>query len=473
MPLRERYSVRGIGVAVSVRTSIDALSRLRRSLCFTPKRCSSSTIRSPRSLKTTSSERRRCVPTTTSTAPSASAARRSRWSLAPRKRPERPDLHGVVGEPLLEGVPVLLDEDRRGGKHRDLLAVLDRLEGRPDRDLGLAVPDISADEAVHRPLPLHVPLDVLRGRALIRGVLVEERGLHLQLPPRVRRERVPDRRLAPGVQLQQLGRHLLDRVLGLPAERLPSLPTDAVYARGLGVVGLSYPALHQVEPRDRETQDLTTAVLDGQRLQLLSADVDMLQPREAPHPVIHVDDVVAGGQLGEALQRDRASEAAGSANAAGAPEDLVIVEGPAEGGGSLRARSPPRGIRVPGVCRPGDVARHRESPRGVRAGPDCRRGGASQPRWRLLRGGRTPVAPCPARWGEPQTHAGGSRAPRRRSARAGAARRAGHSVDRAPRRARPADGVPLRTPSGSRRGRSPATTSAPPRRRRSTHRAGR
>ncbi len=48
-PASDRCSVRGIGVAVSVSTSVCSLSCLSRSLCFTPKRCSSSTTISPRS----------------------------------------------------------------------------------------------------------------------------------------------------------------------------------------------------------------------------------------------------------------------------------------------------------------------------------------------------------------------------------------------------------------------------------------
>ena len=79
-PASERCSVRGIGVAVSVRTSVSSLSCLRRSLCFTPNRCSSSTMMRPRSSKTTSGLRRRCVPMTIST-----FSRRGRrgWAPAP------------------------------------------------------------------------------------------------------------------------------------------------------------------------------------------------------------------------------------------------------------------------------------------------------------------------------------------------------------------------------------------------------
>ena len=53
-PISDICSVRGIGVAESVSTSTEARSCLSRSLCMTPKRCSSSTTISPRSRKTTS-----------------------------------------------------------------------------------------------------------------------------------------------------------------------------------------------------------------------------------------------------------------------------------------------------------------------------------------------------------------------------------------------------------------------------------
>ena len=50
-PVKAICSVRGIGVAVSVSTSTVFFSCLMRSLCATPKRCSSSTTSSPRSRK--------------------------------------------------------------------------------------------------------------------------------------------------------------------------------------------------------------------------------------------------------------------------------------------------------------------------------------------------------------------------------------------------------------------------------------
>ena len=79
-------SVRGMGVAVSVSTSTWVRSSLSRSLWVTPKRCSSSMTSRPRSLKRTSRDSSRCVPTTTSSLPSASAASVFCCSALLRKR---------------------------------------------------------------------------------------------------------------------------------------------------------------------------------------------------------------------------------------------------------------------------------------------------------------------------------------------------------------------------------------------------
>ena len=92
--LSDRYSVRGIGVAVSVSTSTEARISLSRSLCFTPKRCSSSTTSSPRSLNSTSFESRRWVPMMMSTSPAFSRSRIAWTSFTLRKRDSAATLTG-------------------------------------------------------------------------------------------------------------------------------------------------------------------------------------------------------------------------------------------------------------------------------------------------------------------------------------------------------------------------------------------
>ena len=71
MPSSDMCSVRGMGVALIVSTSTFFRICFRRSLCRTPKRCSSSTTSRPRSRNSTSFDSSRCVPMTMSTLPVA------------------------------------------------------------------------------------------------------------------------------------------------------------------------------------------------------------------------------------------------------------------------------------------------------------------------------------------------------------------------------------------------------------------
>ena len=125
---------------------------------------------------------------------------------------QQPDGQRERREPLGERLEVLAGEHGRRHEHRDLLAVLGRLERGPQRDLGLAVADVADDQPVHRPARLHVDLDLFGRAQLVGRLLVRERRLHLRLPRRVGRVREPLGRLALRVQRQQLLGEVVDRL---------------------------------------------------------------------------------------------------------------------------------------------------------------------------------------------------------------------------------------------------------------------
>jgi hypothetical protein len=210
---------------------------------------------------------------------------------------------GEAGVPLGEGVQVLLGEQRGGGEHGDLLAVLHRLEGGADRDLRLAVADVAEDEPVHGDRLLHVLLDVLDGGELVGGLDELEGILELALPGGVGAEGVSGRGLPRGVQAHQLVGDLADRLAGLG---LGLRPVGAAHAVDAGLLAadvlrdLVELVGGDVEPvpglallRGRVLDD---EVLAGGALRA-GADGAAGHLHEAADAVVGVDDVVAGAQL--------------------------------------------------------------------------------------------------------------------------------------------------------------------------------
>ncbi len=192
---------------------------------------------------------------------------------------------------------MLLDEHRRRSENRDLLAVLNGLERRADRDLGLSVADVAADQQVHGPRLLHRPLDLFRHPLLIRRLVVDEGGLHLALPAGVGAESVGLVHAAGRVEFEQLGGHRLDGVLSSLLQPLPAATAKAMQPRRRAVravVHVGDPALHQIGSVVRYPQDVAARVLDDQRLQFLAADPHPLESAVAPDAMVEMHDVIAG-----------------------------------------------------------------------------------------------------------------------------------------------------------------------------------
>ena len=227
---------------------------------------------------------------------------RHRLTLLGRRAEARDvlDRDRVVLQPLGERPVVLLGEDRRRHQQHHLLAVLDGLERRPQRDLGLAVADVAADQAVHRPRRLHVGLDELDRVALVGRLGERERVLELALPVGVGRERVALAALALGVQVQQLAGQLLRRP---PRPRLDRVPARAAELgqRRVRAAGADE-AADLRELVDGHEHAVGARVLE---IQVVARDLrDRLgvEAGEPGDPVVLVDDDVAGAQVGEAAQ---------------------------------------------------------------------------------------------------------------------------------------------------------------------------
>ena len=132
------------------------------------------------------------------------------------RRPEaaqQRDVHREALHTLDEGVVDLLRED--GGRHEvgHLLAVLHGLEGSAQCDLGLAVADVAADQAVHDLVALHVLLHRFDGEILVDRLLVREHLLELLLPDGVLPELVAGLGLPCRIELHEVTRDFLHRML--------------------------------------------------------------------------------------------------------------------------------------------------------------------------------------------------------------------------------------------------------------------
>ena len=190
---------------------------------------------------------------------------------------------------------VLLGQQRGGHQHGHLLAVLHRLERRPDGDLGLAEADVAAHEAVHRVALLHVALHLGDGDELVGGLLVREGVLQLALPRRVLGEGVAGLVDALLVEHDELLGDLAHRRAHLGLGLLPAVAAEAVEGGRLaaGVVP------HRVDLVGRHVELVVALVLEQQVVALHAADGALHHAAVAGDAVLVVHDVVAGLEVVE------------------------------------------------------------------------------------------------------------------------------------------------------------------------------
>ena len=281
---------------------------------------------------------------------------------------EQLHLHREGGEARLERAPVLIRQHRGGRQDRHLLAFHHGLEGGTHGDLGLAVAHVAAEQAIHDRRLLHVALHLVDGAQLIGRLLVFEGILELALPRGVLAKRVALVGLARGVEREQLGGDLAQRVLDAALHLRPAGAAEPVDLR-LGVLP-RVELLHQVELVERQVEAVRAAVLDLHELLGVLAHVDLLHADEAPDAVLLVDDVVARIEVAEVALEGVPVEAAAAPLRTGAPEDLGVGGHPEADLGHPEPRGEVRGGDVAGaVIERGGVGI------GVAVGVELQRGG--------------------------------------------------------------------------------------------------
>src|SRR5450631_3728294 len=144
--------------------------------------------------------------------------------------------YGELFEALLEGLKVLKAENGRWFQHRHLASILHSLECRAHGYFSLTVPNVSAEQAIHRKARLHVALDIGDGGELIVGFVVVEGVFELTLELVVRRECMTLRGLALCIELEQFVSHVLHGLLDARLGLGPLLRAESIeYWSGSGV----------------------------------------------------------------------------------------------------------------------------------------------------------------------------------------------------------------------------------------------
>ena len=185
---------------------------------------------------------------------------------------------------------MLLREDGRRHEHGHLLAVHGRLISRAYGDFRLAEADVAAEQAVHGLLFLHVRLDLRDGAQLVFRLLVGECVLELALAHIVRREGMAFGLLALRVDLDELLRDVLDRLLGARLGLDPLRAAHAVQARH---IALRADILLQEADLVRRHEELVVArVLDVQVVLVDAADIERLDAEVLADTVALVHDIV-------------------------------------------------------------------------------------------------------------------------------------------------------------------------------------
>ena len=299
-PVRANWSVRGIGVAESVSTWMWARSSFSRSLCFTPKCCSSSTIKRPRSLNSIPLPSSAWVPMAISVVPSAmpfltrassaEPTRREAWPISigsPRKRSWKVRVcwraSSVVGAISATCLPFMAATKAA----RSATSVLPK-------------PTSPQIEAVHRAAGLQVVEGRLDRRHLVVRLLVGEAGGELVVEPGGRRQRRGGARQPRGGGLDQLLRHVADALL---QPRLARLPADAAELVEIGGGALRAVAGQELDVLHRQEQAVVAGVEDLQAIVRRARRLDGAQAGEAADAMVDVHDEIAGREARHFGQR--------------------------------------------------------------------------------------------------------------------------------------------------------------------------
>ena len=202
-----------------------------------------------------------------------------------------------AGEAVVEGLEVLLGQQRGGGEHGHLTTGAGGHVGSAQGHLGLAEAHVAADQAVHRLGGDQILHDGMDGGLLVRGFLEAEAFGKGCIAGRVELERMSGSCGAAGVEIQQLDSGVA-RFLGRLAARLVPLTGPQRVQRGVLGCGARV-AANEVQHGHRHVQGGVVGVGQVQELGRAFAQVDVDQPHVAADAVLGMHDRIARLEFGQ------------------------------------------------------------------------------------------------------------------------------------------------------------------------------
>ncbi len=309
-------SVRGIGVAVRVRTWTSARSVLSRSLWVTPKCCSSSTMTRPSFLNSTLfGEERVSADDDVDLARPDPLLGRPRFGGGDQAR-EPADLDRKALEALAERAEMLAGEEGGRRDQCDLMPRHRRSESGAQRHFGLAETDIAADQPVHRLARPQIGHDLGDRAVLIVGLLIGKTIRECGVAG-VGLDQCAGAQRAFGGDFDEVARDGADPLLHPRLAPLPRLAAEPVERHALALRAV---AREDVDILDRDVELVAARISQRDAIVRRLLDRNLGQPLVAADAVIGVDDEVARRQ-----RRELGEEGVG-ALAALAPAHQPVAE---------------------------------------------------------------------------------------------------------------------------------------------------
>ena len=191
----------------------------------------------------------------------------------------------------------MLEGEHRGRhEHSHLLAIAGCLEGSTNRHFGLAEAHITTHQSVHRTGTFHIFLHLGSCLALVGGIFVKEGSLQLMLHITIWAIGVSLFTTALGIELDQVAGYILDTLLGLVLELIPSPGAQGGETWRLAGIGTAILA-DFIERVDGDIHLIVVGVDDADHLLITVARRHTHQSAKLADTEIHMHDEIAGFHL--------------------------------------------------------------------------------------------------------------------------------------------------------------------------------